>query len=249
MQDLKDKLTVLHTEDGVVFEDFSMSAFNFIKGTFEVEHTMYVGFTKPLNTLFFAIKNGSPEGSAFDAQYWNGAWTNLELHDESEALATSGFVRWQTPSDHTASHINGKSMFWVKFSLLVDSPVEIRGIGALLCSEEDLRCVDFSLDDTQENILKAMVSARNLLCKEMQVSAWDLLNFPDVTDATTFLSLANIYANQSDRQDDHYMALSKNYLASYYSLKSKLGIQVDKNGDGIADEQEKRRPGVTYLER
>lgn len=249
MQDLKDKLTVLHTDDGTEFEDFSTTAFNFFKGTFNVEQALYVGFRKPLNTLYFAVKTGSSQDSMLEAHYWNGSWTGLELHDESEALSGSGFIRWQTPSDQTASEVNGKSLFWIRFNLAVDSPVELQGIGALLCSEEDLRCVDFSLDDSPENILKAMVSARNLLCKEMQVSAWDLLNFPDVTDAATFLSLSNVYANQSDRQDDHYMTLSKTYLGSYYSLKPKLGIHIDANDNGKPDDEEKTRPGVTYLER
>jgi hypothetical protein len=249
MQDLNDKLTVLHTEDGVSFEDLSMSAFSFLRGNFSASDTLYVGFRKPINALFFAIQTGSGADAELNAQYWNGSWTSLDLHDETEALAASGFVRWLSPSDQTASAVNGKTLLWVKFSLLVDAPVVISGVGPLLCCEDDLRGVDFSLEEESENILKAMVSARNLICKEMQVSPWDILNLPDVTDAATFLSLSYIYANQSDREDDHYHALSQAYMQRYASLKPKLGILVDVNGNGASDEGEKVRPGVVYFER
>lgn len=249
MQDLMDKLTVLHTEDGVAFEDVSMSAFSFLKGNFSASDTLYVGFRKPVNALFFAMQTGSPDDSSLEAQYWNGAWTNLDLHDETEALTASGFVRWVSPADQLVSTVNGKSLFWVKFTMLVDTPVVISGVGPLLCCEEDLRGVDFSLEEESTNILKAMVTARNLICKEMQVSPWDILNLPDVSDAATFLSLSYIYSNQSDREDDHYQAQSQAYMQRYVSLKQKLGILVDVNDNGVADKGEKVTSGVVYFER
>lgn len=248
MQDLKDKLTVLHTDDGVAFEDVSMSAFNFLKGAFTASDTLYVGFRKPLNALFVALQTPGVDAS-LEAEYWNGSWTALELHDETSSLSESGFVRWLSPVDQSASDVNGKSLFWVRFNLLVDAPISIAGVGALLCSEEDLRGVDFSLDESSENILKSMVTARNLICKEMQVSVWDILNFPDITDAATFLSLSYIYSNQSDRDDDHYAALSQAYMVRYSSLRQKLGILIDANDNGKADDGVKVKSGVVYLER
>lgn len=250
MQDLNDKLTVLHTVDGVAFEDFSMSAFSFSKGTFEVSNTLYVGFRKPLNSLFISVTSGSPDDSDMDAEYWNGtSWTALELHDQTEALSASDFVRWVSPADQATTSVSGKSLYWVRLNLLLDSPVTLSGIGPLLCSEEDLREVDYNLDEESPKILKAMVAARNLIAKEMQVSPWDILNLPDVSDAATFLSLSNVYFNQSDRDDDHYAGLAKAYLSRYSALKPKLGIAIDQNDNGVADDGEKVRSTVVYLER
>ncbi len=249
MQDLNDKLTVLRSEDGVVFDDESMSAFSFFKSTFQVTDELYVGFRKPITSMFVGVTVGSSDDSEVSAQYWNGAWVDLPLHDETDALSASGFVRWIQPTDQVANTVNGKSLFWIKLSLLLDTPVTIQGVGPLLCSEDDLRGIDYSLDETPTNILKAMVAARTLICKEMQVSPWDILNIPDVTDAATFLSLSNIYYNQSDREDDHYKTLGDDYYTRYSNLKDKLGITIDANDNGVADESEKTKPSVVYLER
>ncbi len=249
MQDLNDKLVVLHTVDGVSFDDVSMSAFNFFKGTFSVEDTLYVGFRKPISSVFVGVESAGSETSGLTAEYFNGSWSDLELHDETSALAESGLVRWVTPTDQTQSEVNGKSLFWIKLNYVTDTAAVLMGVGPMLCTAEDLHGVDFNLDETPLNILKAIVSARNLMCKELQVSPWDLLNLPEVTDAATFLALSSIYFNQSDRPEDNYHALYLDFLGSYRSLKAKIAITIDRNGDGIADAGEKVVSRVVYFER
>lgn len=249
MQDLNDKLTVLHTVDGVTFEDLSMSAFNFLKGNLEITDTLYVGFRKPINSLFFNVVTPSGDGAEIEGEYFGADWTSLDLHDETEAFSASGFVRWLTPDDQAATTVNGKSLFWVRLTCALDNASTVSGIGPLLCSEEDLLAVNFSLEEDSPNILKAMVAARNLMCKELQVSAWDILNVPDVNDAATFLSLSIIYSNQSDRDNDHYRTLATDYLSQYKSLKAKVAITIDRNDNGVVDEGETVKSSVVYFER
>lgn len=250
MQDLNDKLTVLHTADGTAFENFSLAAFSFFKRQFSASASIYIGFRKPVNSLYFGVSTGSPTNSTIGAEYWNGiAWTALPIHDETGALAVSEFIRWVKPIDQAASTVSNSTLYWVRFTLSVSAPVILSGIGPLLCSEDDLRNVDYNLDETSPKILKAMVAARNLITKEMQVSAWDILNLPDISDAATFMSLSNIYFNQSDRDGDHFEALAKAYLARYNDLRPKLGIGVDANNNGQTDAGEKVRNSTVYLER
>lgn len=249
MQDLNDKLTILHTVDDVAFQDLSMSAFNFLKGNFEVSDTLYVGFRKPINALFFSVQTPSGDGAEIEGEYFSDNWSALELHDETEALGASGFVRWVTPEDQTTTTIDGKSLYWVRLTMVLDNSATLSGVGPLLCSEEDLTTINFNLEEDASNILKAIVGARNLMCKELQASPWDILNLPDVSDAAAFLALSIIYSNQSDRDNDHYRILASDYLSQYKSLKAKIAITIDRNDNGVVDDGEKVKSSVVYFER
>lgn len=250
MQDLKDKLTVLQTSDGTTFSDISAEAFSLTKGTIEVSGTLYVGFRKPVSSLFFAVPPTNTNDAALTASYWNGSsWQLLDTLDESGHLSAPGFVRWETPEDEEATSVDGKTLAWYRFIVSSDEPATLIGIGPMLCSEDDLTGISFRLQEEPERILKAMATATKLMCQEMQLSAWDLLNKPDVSQAAAFLALSLIYADQSDRPDDHQAILAQDARASYKSLKAKIAITVDSNDNGRADTGERRTSRVVYFER
>jgi hypothetical protein len=249
MQDLKDKLTVLHTTDGVAFADKSADAFDLLRGSLTVSVMFYVGFRKPVNTLFFAVPTSNSNAGTWTVSYYDGTWKALDAHFDSPSFTESGFVRWLEPASETSIATGGKTLYWYKFTHSTSSSVSLSGIGPLLCSAHDIEDLDFNVDEPSDTKLKAMVAARNYMCKEMQISAWDLLNVPDVSDAATFYALYVLYSNRSDRPDDHYAILASDYLEKYKALKSKVAVTIDRDDDGKQDDGERQTSRTVYFER
>lgn len=245
MQDLKDKLTVLHTTDGSTFTSLTSEAFSLLAGTFTVSHTVYVGFRKPFRSVFISVPTNTNAGT-WTVSYYNGAWTQLDALFDSPSLTASGFIRWEEPTDandendEVETTVNGTDLFWYKLQHSTTSSVSLQGVGPLLCSASDLRELDFNLDETDANILKAMASARNRMVKELQISAWDLLNIAEVSEAAAHLALYFIYYNASDRPDDHQRIVAQDHLETYKILKAQIPLTVDTNDNGKEDSGEKQ---------
>jgi hypothetical protein len=249
MQDLKDKLTVLHTTDGVSFQNHSADALDLLRGGFSVSNTIYIGFKKPVGSLFVAVPTSNTNTGAWTASYYTTTWTALDAHFDSSDFSQSGFIRWLEPEGEAQTTVNGSTLYWYRLQHSSGSTASITGIGPLLCSSRDIEELDFNVDEDAATQLKAMVSARNIITKEMQVSAWDLLNVQDVSEAAAFYSLHLLYTNRSDRPDDHYAVVAQGYLDDYRSLKAKIATSIDRNDNGKLDEGERQTSRTVYFER
>ena len=84
---------------------------------------LYVGDAATFGGLTLSMQTFAV-GVTLKAEYWNGAWTELEadvnlLVDDSLALTSDGKISWTVPTDWATTTINTKDVYWVRLSTTV----------------------------------------------------------------------------------------------------------------------------------
>lgn len=251
MKNLKDRLTILQNVSST-YTDLSFEAFDFLRDSFTVSGTLYVGFEKPINALYFRTKTAASAASVVEWSYWNGSWELIEsLYDDTRGLSRDGFVQWERPEDEVVTTVENRELFWYRFEAPTsEDPIELWGVGPLFCDEHDLKAeyayVDESLmypNAAEPTHIGALVSARDRMLKELKASAFDIFNLSDAKDAAVMLALSIIFNAVSDSPDDKWAILSKSYEDEYRSLKAGLLLEIDQDDDGKITAAEKKSPG------
>ncbi|MFW7381478.1 MAG: hypothetical protein ACOH5I_21900 [Oligoflexus sp.] len=260
MQNLTDRLHILHTTNDSTYTDHSQESFDFLQDEFTISKTILVGFRKPLNSIYIRVKTPSETPGSFTYSYWDGStWTSMDVLDEARSLTRSGHIQWARELENEATKtINGITAYWYRLDQSVAENVTLWGIGGLLCSDQSLQIEYPSITHTSfyerypagtDTHIYSLVSARDTICSQLNISVWDLLNLPEISTAASFLALSKIFNSVSDREDDKYSILSQSYHEQYRALKSRLMITIDRNDNGKEDTGEKSSQSVVRFSR
>ncbi|MGB9661344.1 MAG: baseplate J/gp47 family protein [Moorellaceae bacterium] len=117
-------LVVCHTQAGTTYTDQSAEAnipwgvpFPAFNSMPAVGDSIYIGAGVMFNSLYinFFTPGAGISGSW---QYYNGSsWVTLAATDNTSGLTKSGSVTFTAPSDWQATTVNGKTAFYIRFTL------------------------------------------------------------------------------------------------------------------------------------
>ena len=267
-----EKLTILH-DDNSSFAEYSNELLDYSRGSASLtfvtaEDSLYVGFYKPINVFYSDMSTVNANAATMTVKYYNGtAFTAcVGLHDDSEALTRSGFTRWdRNQLTEAVTTINSVELFWYKIDLSVDSSaMVINGLNIVFSDEQDLKRVLFEVDKyyptgetshilthagARDEIVQQLnltgQSKVNSAGRELDISAFDLLDISEVKLASTYLVLSMIMMNMSDDIDDIYMNKHSHYLSKYNKIINVMKIRVDSDDDGL-DDGNTERENLTF---
>lgn len=265
MKDLASMLTVVY---GDAYTDISTAVCDFAVDsatvTLLVGKYLYVGFEKPLSSLFFYLTTPSTgtrsvSVAMFDANI--NAWDNVVSLDDTAGLTRSGFVTWELPVQISLAAVNTVSKYWVRFSVDTStSAMVIRAISSLFSDDRELKKefpsisgAQFLLGGTTDHYL-IHESCRNDIVSyfrrkgyrrldangtRKKFSAFDIMDIDEVRQAATYLALSKIFKNcgNSANNEDNWIAKSNSYSKMYTEAINLAYLTWDRNSDGSKDEQ------------
>lgn len=269
------KLTVLHDNLGS-FTDLTDSAFDFTKDQFSLTllstSYLYIGFYKPISSLFVELVAANENPSSLAVEYYNGStWESVSnCTDDTKGLTRSGFVSWdKNQVNQSESQVNGKSKFWIRFSPSVDlSAAQVQAISFVFTDDTDLKVEVPEI--TNENHLAGKtshilthVAVRNEILQSLNnkdyrkvnpttglsedLTCWDILDVHQLKQACVFLALSKIYFNFSDAVDDKYYQKYKDYYSKFKSSFELSRLALDENDDGIKDDFETQKSNFSIV--
>jgi len=276
MLDFKNRLFVFH-DDNSVFVDHSNDSFDFSRNSYllplvSAEDFLYIGFRKPINTFYVDMKVVSTE-TTFTAEYFNGTtFTSLSnFFDDSRGFSRSGFVRWdRNQTDEAATTIDGQEAFWYKLKPAADfgEGAEVQGLNILFSDDQDLNdefdCINDYLSDNRTSFVLFHQSAKRDIIQELRnkrsnkrsstkdledITEWDVLDTPQINQASKYLVLSKIFFNISDNVEDKYYQFFRDYDRKYKESFPVGILRLDEDDDGLTDNSEARREVITRIVR
>lgn len=258
MIDMKTALSVKH-EDSGSFDDYSSKASQFERDafTFTLDSStgyLYVGYRKPINSVYFNCKTEGYTESSITLEYYNGAaWTQLDHSDDTLGFMRPGFVKWSRPEDHSSNDVDGETQYWYRLSVS-DTRVdlEFKGINLVFSDDYELSLED-SFVTTQRGLggkdshILTHTAVRNEILQKFNkvdyyklnssgykedINAWDLHDITEVKLAAAYLALSKIYQNMTDDPDGFEEHKSKNYYKQFEKFINIARLSLDVNDDG-----------------
>lgn len=267
---VNEKLTVLH-DDNSSFADYSNEMADYTRGTasftyVDAEDSVYVGFSRPISVFYVEMGTSNTNSGTLAVQFYNGTtFGDVDgLHDDTNALNRSGFVRWdRNQTDEAVTTINSVEQYWYKINLGADSTAMVlNGLNIVYSDDQDLKRELFEisryLPSGESTHILSHVAARDEIIQELRadgrykqdlstgrlkdITSFDLLDISQVKMASTYLALSKIFFRVSDQPDDIYMEKHNRYRALYNSAMKTMYLNVDEDNDGISDWEEELAP-------
>lgn len=267
------KLSVLH-DANASFTNYSNESHDYSRDTATITLTtttgfIYIGFKKPINSLYIDFTTANTNAATTTLEYWNGTtWTAVgNLMDDSKGLTRSGFITWdrQTLANvDVQKAVNSITKNWVRLSLsATTSAMVINGISNILADDQDLKQEVPEIADTNHLAGKTShilthVAVRNQIIQDLRnknynvtnpttglvedLTLWDILDINQLKQAAIFLALSKIYYNFSDRIDDIYGVKSIYYKDQYKAAIALSKLSLDSYSDGVANSAETQKP-------
>ncbi len=266
-----DKLTILIDNAGTS-TDWSDEAADYLRDPFDVSLTvgdyLYVGFYKPIGTFFAEINTGNTNVSNMSAEYYDGSvWQPLDISDETNGLARSGFVIWDKENMQEAL-VESELKFFVRFSVDADTTLTtIQGINIVFSDDNCLKQEVYEIADDClyspgfNSHIVSHVSARNHImqmlrnygyvkydekCNPCNIGAWDIMDIFEIKQAATYLALANLYFRMSDNQDSIEWTKYKSFQDKFEQSFRLVRLTLDSNDNGLTDTNEKAARTKTF---
>lgn len=265
MQDIRHKLTILHTTDGVAFTDISVDAFDFLRDELTCTGTLYIGYRKPIHAFYVHLAADAENAGTFTYKYYNGSFVTVSPHDNTKNFTRSGFVQWEKDEeevdDEVETTINDIEQYWYKVEFTADDPeaaeYQFMGIGIVFCDEYDLKDKFYYVDTTryypegETSHIRSLISARNEIMKSFSDrTPWDMLHVAELKDCAVSLALHYICKNASTEADDKDYQRAEDFYDEYVKFKTLVDVSVDLDDDGVESEAEKRaHTSVTHWSR
>jgi len=222
---------------------------------------LHVGLYKPFNKLYWEFVTADTAGVTLTAEYFNGtSFVPLNFFvDETLDLARSGTQTWQRPEDWTTTTVNGDDLFWVRFSVSVDtSSLTLRGLNILFANDNDLAKENSTItrflptgansfaplhervrDDIVQMIRNRGRSTRKLNATLSEnITKWDFLDSQEIRNAAIYFALEKIYFQASDGTADKWLQRSVQSRAMAGEAMNLFFLTLDDNDDGVVDTNE-----------
>ena len=263
MKDLASRLTIL---SGPAFVDSSDALCDFSVDTATITllstDYLYVGFEKPISSLFFYLTTVSTGTRALKVEMFNnGTWNTQKSIDDTSGLTRSGFVTWEIPNQPIVCNVNSTSMFWVRFSVTVSTSATVfRAISSLFSDDRELKkefpsilntnfliggsTDHYMIHETCRNDIVQYFRKKGLRrlgqdCFMKKFMAFDIMDIDEVRTAATYLALSKIFSNvaNSANAEDNWSAKSKMYKKMTDEALNTAYLTWDALSDGAKNSQ------------
>jgi hypothetical protein len=248
--------------------DRSLKLANFIDQTQSItlldSEYIYIGYKKPINAIYVAMSTVNTNTSVVSLEFYNGTtWAEPEgLTDKTQGLTRSSWISWdRNQEDEAKTTINTVELYWYRLSVDVStSAVVYLGINLLLSDDIMIKEVEPHLLSTDfyptgyTSFIPFHQAAKNEIIQRLRnegkgtyngetfndLNVFDLLDFTQLSEASKYFALSQIYFNLSDSVDDKYWQKFENYLARYNEAYRVFFLSLDSNDDGLQDVAEKQ---------
>lgn len=269
MLDFRNALEIRH-DDNSVFTDYKNEALDFTRDPFTIaldkdEDYLYIGFHKPINSLYIDIITSNVNGGNITAEYFGGGTFKpiKGLYDQTNNLSRNGGVTWhRNQDDEEVTTIDSTELYWYRFSTSITwSDVELNAVNILFSDDQALKLkfnkiLSDELLDGEANHNKVHAGCRDEIVSAIirrgyvkldgtrddvssaNITAWDLHDIYEVKEAATYLALSRIFFDFSDNDEDIFMAKSDKYMSIYEKSIDLVRLSVDVNDDGKMDDSE-----------
>lgn len=218
-----------------------------------------VGFDKPINALFIELSAKNTNAASLSVQYFkNNAFSDVDLHDETEGFKYSGFFSWSRNQEtEKKTTLHGLEKYWYKIKLSVDSSaMVIDGLNLVFSADrhllEEYPNILESLPEGKSSFIGFHQSARNVIITRLRnqgykidnnssykkVDQFDILDYTELTEASKFLVLSKIFYWLSDAVDDKWFQKAQKFEAAFDDKINLYYLGLDKNNDGKEDPNE-----------
>jgi hypothetical protein len=276
MKDIKTRPTILYY-NGLTYTDYSDALCDFAVDTATITilttDAIYVGFEKPINSLFCWPTTPSTGSRTISVAMYNesySSWDSVYLLDDTKGLTRAGFLQWELPDTSLCEcFVNGLKKYWVKITVSVNtSAVVFRAISGLFSDDNELikefpKIMDPQFLLGQTNHLLIHETCRNDIVQHFRklgmrrvkkdaywskFSHWDIMDIDEVKTAATYLALSKIFSNvaNSAKSDDNWTAKSAYYRKKYSEQIDLSYLTWDKYSNGAVNEEQTRQPEVTF---
>jgi hypothetical protein len=271
MINLTTKLKVFHNST-----DYSKEAFDYTRDAFSLTllstDYLYVGFSKPINSIYVQINTANTNANTIQAEYYNGStWVSVsDFFDDTKGFTRSGFMTWDRNQTNQASNaVNATAAYWIRFQPSASHSASVlAGINFIFADDNDLVLEVPEITDSNHLAGKSShilthVAVRNQIIQDLNnkdykkhnistglpedLTCWDILDVNQIRQAAVFLALSKIYFNFSDQADDKYEQKSKEYQARYKDAFQLSRLYLDKDDDGLEDVEEKVTVPLTVV--
>lgn len=269
MIDPKSKFTVILDDNGVfshLTEDMSdLTRDNTTIQMVSTQDKLYVGFTKPFNTLYVELFTPNTTVGSFAVEIFDGStWVSTSLTDNTKGFIRSGFMSWDKTT-MKATNVNSVNKFYIRLTPSVNhSSTVIRGINLIFADDSDLKSEFFEIQNSNilptgevshigthvatrnyiihslRNHYSKLVSSETTFTSLEKINQFDLIDIFEIREAAIFLSLSKIFFNLSDNPEDHWFLKYKEYLDKYEQKIIVARLSIDQNNDGVDDANEKQ---------
>lgn len=257
-------LTVL-VEDINGITDVTTEASDPSSDTFRTDVTplnsIYVGFEKPINALYFYIASGfNVDGGKITLEYWStSGWKGLSPVDQTKFFSRSGVMNWNMPTDAAKLELNGIEQYYLcMYSDDSALNVEFQYIGLVFSDDLDIGIEYPSVlkecfyPAGKTDFFLYHVSAKNYIMSELlrrnytrtvngvkePITQWDILDIYELKQASLYYAMSQIFFNLSDNSSDNYWQKYLEYK-SRFDQAFNLGIlRIDQDNDGQVDSEE-----------
>ena len=262
---LTEKLTILHY-DGATYSDYSDILLSYLSEDVSISlaptDKFYVGFKKPINTVFVEVHTAHNIDTTLSVKYYNGAAFDdvLGLLDDSGSFDHSGFIQWDRNQDsESKTAIDGVEQFWYELTVADSITKTLDGLNIVFSDDNDLKLECFEITDYypegRHSHILSHVASRNFIIQKLRtdgrykldlsngnlkdITAFDLLDVSQVRMASTFLTLSKIFTNLSDESEDVYSQKATHYMSLFGEVMQHFFLYLDTDDDGTLDTDER----------
>lgn len=262
----KNKLTILD-DNNSSFTDYSIQGLDYDRDTFTITldsstSYLYVGFFKPINVFYIELGTANTNAGTITGEYYNGTtFASLDgFYDETASLTRSGFVQWDRgQDDEEVTTIDSVELFWYRFRPSVThSATVIKGLNIVFSDDTDLKREHFEISDFlptgETSHILSQVASRDEIIQAIRngglfkqrsgtrndITAFDLHDIGQIKMASTYLCLSKIFGAVTDDPDDVYKIKSDGFYSKYAIAVKTPFIDIDKDDDGIKDNNENK---------
>lgn len=278
MLNLENRLFVFHDDDST-FINHTNAAQDYARDDFSValdsaNDFLYVGFRKPINSIYVELKTPNTNANTFTFEYFNGTdFVDIPtFSDETKGFIRSGFLIWERNlTDEASTTINSQEAFFYRLQPSVThSATEIQGLNIVFSDDSDLKLEVNNIDDflpsgASSHIL-SHVGARDKLIMDLRLKGYikrnrnsgrfkdlnvfDILNIQQLRDSSKWQALSNIFDDLSDRSDDKWAQKAAKFSSRYKSVRDQIQfLGIDADDDGLADINEEQASSTTRFQR
>lgn len=251
--------------------DNSLRLSNYLTNSISIPLTtsdyIYVGYYKQISDLYIELNQTVPMvDNELEIEYFNGAWVATEIVDSTYGLTQSGYLKLQKKDDAIKTTVSGSDQYWVRIRIKDNNiaDIELNGINLVFSDDNDLKEAynsinEFLIDDLvsfigyhQEarNFILTYLRNKGKTIKAQQayklLDQFDLHNFEEIRQASKYLTLSNIFAEQSDNVDDKWYQKSRDFKIKYNEAINIFRLSIDDNDNGKEEPVEKQ--AIQYVE-
>ena len=268
MLDINTQLFVFF-EDDTTFINHSVAAQDYSRDDFTIEMVSaddkkYIGYRKPINSVYYQITTPNTAANTLSWKYFNGTSfvTVGTFLDETKGFTRSGFVSWnRNLTSEAVTTIDGQEAFWYEITTNTNHTSTVfRGINTVFSDDNDLKTIIPSINSSKFYVgseishILAHVAARDDIIQYLRragrfkvdpdsgdfedINVFDLLRINQMREASMWKALSIIFDDKSVETDDSFEMKARKYEGRYKKCRDVMYLNIDTNDDGLENTDE-----------